>query len=68
MDRVTVAAQEAVMRGDKRFSVLGYIHAYRVLYRVRINNTYAPWVADELVREHPELLEIIERRKRKVTA
>ena len=60
------AAISALECGDKRFSVLGYIHEYRALNKVRINNTYAPWVADELVKRHPSLLDIIERRKRKV--
>ncbi|MCH8227932.1 MAG: hypothetical protein IIC63_05915 [Proteobacteria bacterium] len=61
----SVAARTALKRGERRFSVLGYIHEYRALHRVKIDNTFAPWVADTLVGKHPELLSIIERRARK---
>jgi len=53
------------MGTDERFSVLGYVHAYRALKKVRINNTFAPWIADELVKRDPRLLDTIERRKRR---
>ncbi len=59
------AASYDLARGATRFSVLGYIHAYRANHKVRINNTWAPWIADELVMRHPRLEDIIERRARK---
>ena len=69
MEFMVAAAQNALWAleiGVKRFSVLGYIHEYRALHKVKINNTFSPWISDELVRRHPSLLDIIERRKRKV--
>ena len=66
MKSVTRAALLAHKDGDRRFSVLGYIHEYRALMKERVNNSWAPYVADELVKRHPSLLAIIERRKRKV--
>ena len=61
------AAMDAMRQGQERFSVLGYIHEYRAVHRERVNNTFAPWVADELVLRRPELVDIIERRVRKIT-
>jgi hypothetical protein len=58
------AARDALRQGHNRFSVLGYIHEYRAVHKQRVNNTFAPWVADELVVRHPKLLDIIERRVR----
>ncbi len=58
-------ARQALSRGDKRFSVLGYIHEYRALHRIRLNNSWAPLVADEILKRHPSLEQIIERRARK---
>ena len=62
------AALGAFDAGVLRFSVLGYIHAYRLNHKLRLNNTWAPWIADELVMRHPPLEDIIERRKRKAVA
>ena len=65
MARAAGAALAALRQGDARFSVLGYIHTYRAIHSERVNNTFAPWVADELVRRHPDLVDLIERRKRR---
>lgn len=65
MSRVASAALSGLSRGDRRFSVFSYIGQYRALHKVRITNNFAPLVADELVRRHPQLLDIIERRARK---
>ena len=66
MEKAERAARDALQQGHDRFSVLGYIHEYRALHKTRVNNTFAPWVADELVVRRPELLGIIERRVRKM--
>ena len=65
MARAAGAALAALRQGDARFSVLGYIHTYRAVHNERVNNTFAPWVADELVARHPRLVDLIERRKRR---
>lgn len=65
MARAARAALAALREGDPRFSVLGYIHTYRAIHSERVNNTFAPWVADELVARHPDLVDLIERRKRR---
>ena len=66
MEKAERAARDALQQGHDRVSVLGYIHEYRALHKKRVNNTFAPWVADELVVRRPELLGIIERRVRKM--
>ena len=50
---------------DDRFSVLGFIHDFRREHKVRVNNSFAPYLADLLVLEDPDLEAVIERRKRK---
>jgi len=62
--QIQVSALHALRSGEKRFSCLGFLHLHREVQKVRVNNTYAPWFADMLVAAHPELLEIVERRKR----
>ncbi len=63
------AIQEAALavfrRGETRFSPRGFLAHYRDTNKVRINNIFSPWFADMLVAAHPELLDIVERRKRK---
>lgn len=58
-------ALTAYHAGDRRWSALGYMHVYRATHKRPVNNTFAPFVADELVARHPELLNLIERRERK---
>lgn len=58
-------ARSDLVAGEKRFSVRGYVYAYRTMKRVRINNSWSPSIADELVEADPRLVEIIERRGRK---
>ena len=65
MGRAESEAIVALSEGSRRFSVLGYLHLYRSLYKERVNNSFAPWVADELVARRPELIDIIERRTRR---
>ena len=64
MAKAERAARDALRQGHGRFSVLGYIHEYRAVHKQRVNNTFAPWVADELVLRRPELIDVIERRVR----
>jgi hypothetical protein len=51
-----------------RFSTRTFLCMYRDEHKLRINNNFSPWLADELVATHPELLDVVERRKRKGTA
>ena len=60
-----VAALDAFGLQEKRFSPRGFLAHYRDSKKVRINNNFSPWFADRLVAEHPQLIDIIERRIRK---
>ena len=57
------AALFALHMGEKRFSVRAWVDSDA--HKKRINNSFCPWLADELVADSPELLEIIERRIRR---
>jgi len=50
---------------DPRISVKGLVEACRAELKVEINNTYTAWLADDLVRWDPRLLNLIERRRRR---
>jgi len=50
---------------ETRFSPRGFLAHYRDSKKVRINNNFSPWFADMLVAEHPQLVDIVERRVRK---
>lgn len=58
-------ARYCLGRGDKRYSVLGALHAYRHTQKKPVNNSFAPWLSDLLVKRYPALGEIIERRQRR---
>lgn len=58
------AALAAYVEKEKRFSVRGFLYYYRQRMHVRINNDFTPSFATRLVRDHPELDSIIERRLR----
>jgi hypothetical protein len=60
-----VAALDALARRETRFSPRGFLAHYRDSKKVRINNNFSPWFADMLVAEHPQLVDIVERRVRK---
>lgn len=62
LERLAVAALD---RGDERFSVLGALHAVRCDTKLRVNNSFAPWFADQLVEDHPRLLHVIQRKPRR---
>jgi len=57
------AALSALHMGEKRFSVRAWVDSDA--HKKRINNSFCPWLADELVADSPELLGIIERRVRR---
>ena len=57
------AALDALRSGEKRFSVRAWVDSDA--HKKRVNNSFCPWLADELVIDRPELLDIIERRVRK---
>lgn len=59
------AALDAFARQETRFSPRGFLAHYRDTKKVRLNNNFSPWFADMLVTEHPELIDIIERRVRR---
>ena len=59
------AALDALARQETRFSPRGFLVHYRDTKRVRINNNFSPWLADDLVADHPQLIDIIERRVRR---
>jgi hypothetical protein len=59
------AALDALARRETRFSPRGFLAHYRDSKKVRINNNFSPWFADMLVAEHPQLVDIVERRVRK---
>lgn len=54
------AALKSLSMGETRFSTRGFIDTKKV----GINNAFAPWFSDMLVAKHPELLDIVERRRR----
>jgi hypothetical protein len=58
------AALDAFRRQEERFSPRGFLAHYRDTKKVRLNNNFSPWFADMLVTEHPQLIDVIERRKR----
>jgi hypothetical protein len=58
------AALDAFARQETRFSPRGFLAHYRDTKKVRLNNNFSPWFADQLVVNHPQLIDIIERRKR----
>ncbi len=64
-DCIEDAALGAFQSGARRFSARTFLHKYREREKLRINDHFSPWFADELVSRHPALLEIIERRSRK---
>ena len=58
-------ALDAFRRQEKRFSTRTFLARYRDDEKVRINDHFSPWFADQLVTNHPQLIDIIERRIRK---
>jgi|TARA_R100001143_G_scaffold12132_1_gene13516 hypothetical protein len=59
------SALRALNIGQKRFSTRTFVERYRAQTKTRLNNDFSVWSADLLVDRHPDLLDIIERRKRK---
>ncbi len=62
---LNTAARAAYKAGESRFSTRTYVARYRDDNKVKINDHYTAWLADDLATEHPDLLDIIERRVRK---
>jgi hypothetical protein len=50
--------------GEKRISVNALCEQARHKLKALVNNTYRAWIADDLVVQYPELLPVIERRRR----
>ncbi len=61
--RLSEAALLALRHGEKRFSVRGWVDSPE--HKVRVNNAFSSWLADDLVTRYPQLLGLIERRVRK---
>ena len=51
--------------GEQRISTRTILCECRDALKVEINNIYSPWIADDLIVRYPELLDVIERRKRR---
>jgi len=60
-DSIERAALKSLAMGEKRFSTRGFLDTEKV----GINNAFAPWFSDMLVAKYPELLDIVERRRRR---
>lgn len=56
----------AFMAGEKRASPRTLVADCREALRVKVNDHFSAFVADELVERYPELKPIIERRKRRL--
>lgn len=52
-------------QGERRISPRTLVAEARDVLKVRINDHFSPWIADDLVVLRPELLDVIERRKRR---
>jgi len=61
---IQARALTLLSEGERRVSVNALAEEVRRRKR-KVNNTYRAWIADDLVREHPELLAVIERRERR---
>lgn len=57
-------ARSDVACGGRRISTKALVERARSLYKIPINNTFTPYIADDLISECPDLLERIERRGR----
>jgi hypothetical protein len=64
-DYVLAQAQQLLRTGELRVSVNALVEQARAKFHVDVNNTYRAWLADDLVREEPRLVNVIERRQRK---
>jgi hypothetical protein len=51
--------------GARRISTKALVELARASLKLEINNTYTAWLADDLIRKHPQLRDVIERRARR---
>lgn len=65
---ILAQAREALKRGERRVSPRTLVAQCRDVLKVQINDHFSPWVADDLIRAEPALLDVIERRRRRVLA
>lgn len=68
IDTLHAMAEVALLRGEERFSVLTAMGVARGKTKLRANNSFAPWIADELCERDPRLLDIIQRKTRRKAA
>lgn len=61
------ALVHAALQAKGRFSTRTFVAMYRDQEKVRINDHFTVWLADDLLRHYPILSSIIERRVRRVT-
>lgn len=59
------AARRELLVEAERISVARLREEARLVLQVSIQNTWTPWIADDLVVDDPRLLDYIERRNRK---
>ncbi len=58
------AARAARRAGERRWSARTYLAWFRDVHHIRMNDHWSPYLADMLVQNDPDLLDIIERRRR----
>lgn len=51
--------------GERRISIRIVCGEARDALHVPLNDRYCPWIADDLIAQHRELLDVIERRRRR---
>lgn len=59
------AITRAIARNETRWSPRDFASGLRADLKIKINNTYTAWLADDMIALFPEAEAIIERRKRK---
>ena len=55
-------------RGETRISIRTLAEQARMRLKIEMNDHYSPWMADDLLARHPHLIDLVERRRRRVTA
>lgn len=64
LERLAVEQFHGTNGARKRISINALVEKVRDIWKIHINNTYRAWIADELIRRHPDMASVIVRRKR----
>lgn len=62
---IEAEALRRLAAGERRISVNAMHELARARFKWELNNSFRPYIADDLVTDHPELLAVIERRRRR---